>query len=158
MSKRLGFTRPEPTFPLHPNTPASLLEIGETTLSHGEQMNQGWGFDQGCRRQQAQRFALPWLPLGPGRVPMLHCHSHNHCRKGCNGKKFLPPPSPPSLCRGREVQSVLLCNRPSSNYDSSHTPNLRSHNRKEAIPRYFAEIGSTREPRWAVCWREQWKV
>lgn len=44
-----------------------------------------------------------------------------------------------SLCRGSKVQSVPLCNTRSSNHDSSRTPNLRSCNWKEAIPRYFAE-------------------
>lgn len=45
---------------------------------------------------------------------------------------FLLPP----LCRGREVQSIPLCNTLSSNHNSSHTPHLRSPNGREAIPRY----------------------
>lgn len=134
ISRQLGSTRPEPISPLHPNAPEPLLEIGQTTLFHGEPMNPAWGFDQDSRRQQAKHFALPWLPPGPGRILMLHCHS----QKECNGKTLLP--SPPILCRGREVQPVHLCNTPSSNHDSSHNPNLRSCNWKEVIPRYFAEV------------------
>lgn len=52
----------------------------------------------------------------------------------------------PSQCRGCEVQSALLCNTLSSNHSSSHTRNLRSHNWKKAIPRYFAETGNKRKP------------
>lgn len=89
MSRQLGSARP--TLPLHPNAPEPLLETGETTLSHGERMNQGQGSDQGCRRHQVQHFVLPWLLLGPGRAPELHQHSCNHGSEGRNGETFLPP-------------------------------------------------------------------
>lgn len=90
MPRKLGSTRP--TLPLHPNAPEWLLETGETTLSHGECMNHKQGSDQGCRRQRAQHFVLPWLPLGPGRAPELHRHSRNHGPEGRDGETFLPPP------------------------------------------------------------------
>lgn len=69
MSRQLGSTRPEPTFLPHPNVRASLLEVNHA-LSHGEWMNPGQSFYQGCRTQEAKHFLLTKLPLGLGRVPM----------------------------------------------------------------------------------------
>lgn len=51
-------TRPEPIPPLCSNMPATLLQLGQTTLSHGVCRNPGGGFDKGA---------------GESRPSILHC-------------------------------------------------------------------------------------
>lgn len=144
MPREPDTTRPETILPLCPNMPATLLEKAQTTLSQGECMNPGGGFDQGAGREQTKHFALSWLPLDPC------CTAAATAMKDVTRKHFLLLLIP-SQCRGCELQSALPCNTLSSNHGSSHTRKLRSHNWKEAIPRYCAETGNKRKPRRVVC-------